>query len=72
MQTYEFFFEVVRVDEGILGAEEDVLDELLVGEGRHVVVGEDGVILDEGGVDPTRVDPLGLRPSPTSAWKVLI
>ena len=47
------------MDEGILGAEEDVLDELVVAERRDVVV-EEGVVLHEPWVDPARVHPLGL------------
>jgi len=57
---YKFLFEVVGMDESILGAEEDGGDDLLVGEwGDRQVVGE-GVLLHEGGVDPAGVDPLGL------------
>ena len=58
------------MDKGVLGRQQDGRYDLLVGQRGHLV-GE-GVLLDEGGVDPTRVDPLGLRPSPTTAWKVLI
>jgi len=66
---HKFLLEVIRVDEGILGAEEDVLDELVVAERRDVVV-EEGVVLHEPRVDPARVHPLGLRHSaapPTSS-----
>ena len=48
------------MNKSILGAEENVLDEFLVGERRHLVIGEDGVISNKGRIDPTRVDPLGL------------
>ena len=65
--TYKFLLEVVRVNKSILGAEEDVLDEFLVGERRHLVVGEDGVISYKGRINPTRIDPLGLGSSPTAA-----
>ena len=31
------------------------------------MVGEDGVIPHKGGINPTRIDPLGLGPPPTAA-----
>ena len=52
------------MDKGVLGRQQDGGDDLLVGQRGHLV-GE-GVLLDEGGVDPTRVDPLGLRAPPRS------
>ena len=48
------------MDESILGAEEDAGDDLLVGEGGDGHMVGEGVLLHEGGVDPTGVDPLGL------------
>ena len=54
------------MNKSILGAEENVLDELLIGERRHVVVGEDGVISNKGRIYPTWIDPLGLGSPPTA------
>ena len=48
------------MDKGILGAEEDAGDDLLVGQGGDGHVVGEGVLLHEGRVDPTGVDPLGL------------
>ena len=66
VSTYKFLLEVVRVNESILGAEEDVLDELLVTEGCDIVVGVDSVVTHHGRVDTTRIHPLGLRMLPTT------
>ena len=54
------------MDKSIFSAEEDVLYEFLVRERGDVVVGEDGVIPNEVRINPTRVDPLGLRAPPRS------
>ena len=54
------------MNKSILGAEENVLDEFLVGEWRHLVV-EEGVIFNKGGINPARIDPLRLGPSPTTS-----
>ena len=48
------------MDERVLGGEEDAGDNLLVGEGGDGHVVGEGMLLDKGGVDPARVDPLGL------------
>ena len=55
------------MNKSILGAEENVLDEFLVGEWRHIVIGEDGVIFNKGRINPTRIDPLRLGSSPTAS-----
>ena len=47
------------MDEGVLGAEEDAGDDLLVGEGGDGHVVGEGVLLHEGRVDSAGVDPLG-------------
>ena len=71
VSTYKLLLEVVRVDKSILGAEEDVLYELLVRKGGDVVVGEDGVTSYKVWINSTRVDPLGFGPSPTATYEVL-
>ena len=54
------------MNKSILGAEENVLDEFLVGKRRYFVPGEDGVISNKGRINPTRIDPLGLGSPPTA------
>ena len=69
--TYKFLFEVIWVNQRILGAEQDVLYELLVWQGGHLVEGVRGVMLHEHGVNAARVHPLGLwYTAPATAWKV--
>lgn len=69
--TYKFLLEVIRMDKSIFSAEEDVLYEFLVRERGDVVVGEDGVTLDKGRLNSTRIDPLRLGSFPTATYKVL-
>ena len=58
------------MDESILSAEKDVLDEFLVGERSHIVVGEYGVISHKGGVNSARIHPLWLGAFPTATFGV--
>ena len=62
--THEFLFEVICVDEGVLGGEEDGGDELGVGEGGDLVVVLEGVLPRHHRVDPAGVHPLRLRAPP--------
>ena len=57
--------------ESILGGEEDVLNELLVAEGRDIVIGVNSVVPDHALVDATRIHPLRLRMFPTSPYRKL-
>ena len=67
--TYVVLLEVVRVAQGVLGGQDDVLEELAVGERRDLVMlaaEVEGQLLHRAGVEAARVDPLGLRHSVTS------
>ena len=61
--TYVVLLEVVRVAQGVLGGQDDVLEELAVGERRDLVMlaaEVEGQLLHRAGVEAAGVDPLGL------------
>ena len=68
--TYVFLLEVVGVDEGVLGAEQDAGDEFLVGQRVDLVVVGERVVLGHCGVYPTRIYPLGFGSPSTSVPSV--